>query len=109
MKTHMDGVGLGHRSGRRELMPEVAKDGDKEKHIVMGTAEREEDEDEYLAVISFGCGMEQGLEPVGREVKHSQFAGVSSSELVTIPRGGNNSGSCLNNDLKTDYFRRRET
>ena len=51
MKMHMDGVGLEHRSGRHTLMPEVAKDGDDEKYIVMGTAEREEDEDEYLAVI----------------------------------------------------------
>ena len=51
-KMHMDGVGLEHRSGRHNLMPEVAKDGDDEKYIVMGTAEREEDEDEYLAVIS---------------------------------------------------------
>jgi len=108
MKMHMDGVGLEHRSGRHNLMPEVAKDGDDEKYIVMGTAEREEDEDEYLAVISFGSGMEKGLEPVDREVKHSKFVGIFSTELVIIPRGGSSGGSCLNNDLKTEYFRRRE-
>ena len=31
MKMHMDGVGLEHRSGRHELIPEVAKDGGDEK------------------------------------------------------------------------------
>ena len=108
MKMHMDGVGLEHRSGRRNLMPEVAKDGDDEKYIVMGTAEREEDEDEYLAVISFGSGMKKGLEPVDREAKHSKFVGIPSTELVIIPRGGSSGGSCLNNDLKPEYFRRRE-
>ena len=89
-------------------MPEVAKSGDNEKCVVMGTAEREDEDDEYLEVISFGCSEEQGLEPVDREVKHSQFVGISSKEFVTIPRGGNNSGSCLNTDLKTEYSRRRE-
>ena len=65
-------------------MPEVAKDGDDEKYIVMGTAEREEDDDEYLAVISFGCGMKQGLGPMYCEAKRSQFIGIVSDELVTV-------------------------
>ena len=51
MKMHMEGVGLEHRSGRHHLMPEVAKSGDNEKYVVMGTAEREDEDDEYLEVI----------------------------------------------------------
>ena len=90
-------------------MPEVAKDGEDAKYIVMGAIEREEDDDEYLAVISFGCGMEQGLEPMYCEAKYPQFVGIFNDELVTMPRGGNSSGSCLNNDLTSSYFRRRET
>ena len=90
-------------------MPEVAKDGEDEKYIVMGTTEREEDDDEYLAVISFGCGVDQGLEPMDCEAKHSQLVGVFSNEFVTVPRGGSSSGSCLNNDLNSNCFRRRET
>jgi len=109
MKMHLEGVGLEHRPGRHDLMPEVAKDGDNEKCVVMGTAEREEDDDEYLAVISFGCGMKQGLEPMYCEAKHSQFIGIFSDELVTVPRGGSSNGSCLNNELSGGYFRRRET
>ena len=89
-------------------MPEVAKDGDNEKCVAMGTAEREGDDDEYLAVISLGCGMKQGLEPMYCEAKHSQFVGIFSNELVTMPRRGASSGSCLNNDLNSNSFRRRE-
>ena len=43
MQMHMYGVGLEHPSVRLDLMPEVAKDGDDEKYLAMGTAEREED------------------------------------------------------------------
>ena len=106
---HMEGVGLEHRSGRHRLMPDVARRGDNEKCVAMGTAEREEDDDEYLAVISFGCGMKQGLGPMYCEAKHSQFIGVFGDELVTVPRGGSNSGSCLNNELNSCCFRRRDT
>ena len=77
MTMHLEGVGLGHRSGRRALMPEVAKDGDNEKCVVMGTAERGEDDDERLSVISFRCGEKQGLEPMYCEAKHSPFIGFS--------------------------------
>ena len=109
MKMHLEGVGLEHRSGRHDLMPEVAKDGGNEKCVVMGTAEREDDDDEHLSVISFGCGERQGLEPVYCEAKHSQFIGIFSDELVTVPRGGSRSNSCLNSEVNNGYFRRRET
>ena len=107
MKMHMEGVGLEHRSGRHDLMPEVAKDGDNEKCVVMGTAEREDEDDGYLSVISFGCGENQGLESVCCEAKYSQFVGIFSNELVTVPRGGNRSNSCFNSEVDNGYFIRR--
>ena len=108
MEMHMEGVGLEHRSGRHDLMPEVAKDGDNEKCVVMGIAEREDEDDEYLSVISFGCGENQGLESVCCETKYSQFVGIFSNELVTVPRGGGRSKSCLNSAVDNDYSIRRE-
>jgi len=106
MKMHMEGVGLEHRSGRRRLMPEVAKSGDNEKRVVMGTAEREDEDDEYLDVISFGCSENKGLEPAHCEAKYSQFIGIFSSKLATVPRGGNRSKSCLNSEASNEYFAR---
>ena len=74
----------------------------------MGTAEREDEADEYLEVIPFGCSTDQGLEPVHCEAKYSQFIGIFSSELVTVPRGGNRSKSCLNSEASSGYFDRRK-
>jgi len=43
------------------------------------------------------------------EAKHSQFIGIFSNELVTVPRGGSCSNSCLNSEVNNGYFKRRES